>query len=625
MCGICGIIDKNNRNINKENLASMTKFLAHRGPDGEGIYIHNNMGLGHRRLSIIDLSDNAKQPMSNEDGTVWVVFNGMIYNYKALREELIQKGHQFKSHSDTEVIIHLYEERGKDCIKSLRGMFAFALWDAIRKKIILVRDRVGQKPLVYAQTKDFFLFASEPKAIFASGLLSKEIDIVGMQHSFSYMNVPWPYTMYKNIKQLPPASVLDFDLHNNLINIDKYWKIDLGTKLKITVEEASNRLVSLLEESVKLQLISDVSLGAFLSGGVDSSTVVALMSKFSSKPVETFSIGFEAQGKNDPEFRFSKKISSIFKTNHHQVSVDHNIINNLSEMLMFYDEPYANPVALLNFELCRTMKKDVTVALSGDGADEIFAGYSGYRNWKAVHIFNKLFPVVLSIERFNLLGKNRASEVLRFLFAPPERKRSLRKNIFNRGACNNLYSAKVIEATKEINTGRILEEFYHDNNSDFLLDNILFMDLVLYNAHGVSLLADISGMSNGMEIRAPFLDHKLIEFVFSLPSNTKINRLFKTKYILRKAVSGILPRLILERKKIGYGEGVPFDRWFCNEWKPQISQILFDGGLRESGLFKLDYVKSIFDNHIKQKQDNFNILWPLVCFSVWYENTFVKN
>ncbi|MDP2923737.1 MAG: asparagine synthase (glutamine-hydrolyzing) [Candidatus Omnitrophota bacterium] len=628
MCGICGIINKKNPNVDRDMLVRMTRILAHRGPDGEGVFIDKNAGLGHRRLAIIDLSENAKQPMSNEDGTIWIVFNGMIYNFKELKEGLESKGHRFKSHSDTETIIHLYEEVGIDCVKSLRGMFAFAIWDSKRKELILARDRIGQKPLVYVDSGDSFIFASESKAIFATRKVVKQIDMTGMHHFFSYMNAPWPYTMYKNIKQLPPACILKFKLGDNAIKIDNYWKPNLNTKLNISIEEAADKLFFLLQESINLQLISDVPIGALLSGGIDSSSIVAMASRLLNHPIETFSIGYQTIKKKDPEFSFSRIVSSEFNTNHHQISVNHNIINILPEVLWYYDEPYANPVALPNFLLCKIIKKKVTVVLSGDGGDEIFGGYPGYARWKVIGFFNRFIPFRYKFSYDNPALVHKKSfliETLGTIFACQKEKRSLRKNIFSRWLYNNLYTPETQKEIQMINSGRILEEFYMANNPRYLLDGILFMDLVLYNAHGVSLISDISGMSNGLEIRAPFLDHKLIEFVFSLPIAYKIKGYAKMKHILRQAMKEVLPKRILLRKKVGYGEGIPFNTWFRNQWKKSIEQFLFEGGLKESRIFEMNYVKKLFDNHMGQKQDNLNILWSLVCFSVWYENVFMKN
>lgn len=619
MCGICGIISKEGGTINKENLLAMARALAHRGPDGEGLYINRNAGLGHRRLSVIDLSDEARQPMPNEDSTIWIVFNGMIYNYRELRKELISRGHRFKSLSDTEVIVHLYEEAGVDCVKPLRGMFAFAIWDSVKNELLLARDRVGQKPLVYSESNEFVFFASEPKAIFAAGGLSKEIDLTGMHHFFSYMNVPWPYTMYKNVRQLPPASILKFNLNNKSSKIIKYWKPDLNNKLNINISEAENRVRSILEESVRLRLISDVPIGALLSGGVDSSSVVALMSRLSNRPVETFSVGFQASGRKDPEFDFSKIVSSAFGSRHHQVSIDQSIINILPQVLWFYDEPYANPVAMPHFELCRIMKKDVSVVLSGDGADEIFAGYPGYRRWHAVSLLNKFFPFLSALNQQDI------PELIGALLSVPEKKRSARKRQFSKKVFYNLYTAQAQNEIKEIDTGKILEKFFLENNPGNILDSILFMDLLLYNAHGVSLFSDVSGMSWGLEIRTPFLDHKLIEFVFSLPSSMKIKGFLRTKYVLRRAMRDILPRAILSRRKLGYGEGIPFKEWFRNEWRDKIKQFIFDGGLKKSGFFRMDYVNALLSAHIKRKADNFDILWRLVCFSAWYDNVLKKQ
>jgi len=625
MCGICGVINKKSTNIDKDALLRMVHILAHRGPDGEGIFIDRNVGLGHRRLAVIDLTQNATQPMSNEDGRIWVVFNGMIYNYRDLRKDLLAKGHQFKSHTDTEVIIHLYEEMGVDCVNLLRGMFAFAIWDSVKRELVLARDRIGQKPLAYAENEDFFVFASETKAIFASNIIDKNIDMNGVHHCFSYMNAPWPYTMYKDVKQLPPASVLMLDLKNMSFRINNYWRLEFSKENKITPDDAVTGLTSILEETVKLLLISDVPSGALLSGGLDSSTVVAIASRFSGKPVETFSVGFQTSQIKDPEFNFSREVSLKFGTHHHEIPVGSDIINILPEVLWHYDEPYANPIALPNFLLCRLMKKKVTVALSGDGGDEVFAGYPGYRIWKAIGLLNRVFPFVSNSRKTDVLSGPVNNGVLRTIFALPENKRSIRKDIFSHWFYDNLYAPEAKKQIREVSTGKILEDFYLTNNSKDLLDGILFMDLVLYNSHGVSLISDISGMASGLEIRSPFLDHKLVEFAFSLPVSSKIRGFSQTKYILRQAMNGVLPKQILARKKVSYGEGIPFKSWFLNEWHDTVKQFLFDGGLRKSGFFDMSNIEKVFADHLNLKRDNFSLLWSLVCFSVWFDHVFTKS
>lgn len=602
MCGIAGIIDFKRNPVQIDQIRHMTDKLAHRGPDSSGIFCRSGIALGHRRLAIIDLSTAANQPLSNESGDIWLIVNGMIYNYLELRDELLNKGHHFKSNSDSEVIIHLYEECEEECFSRLRGMFSLAIWDKRRETLVLARDRIGQKPLVYADLPDRFYFASEPKAILASGEISSEIDMTGLHHLFSYMAVPWPYTMYKQIKQLPPASFLTVSLRDHTLNIKKYWNLELNSKISVSDEQATDTIFELLKESVHLRLKSDVAFGAFLSGGLDSSSVVALMSGILHQPVETYSIGFNDRTLKDPEFDFSNSVSQYLNTNHHQIIADHTIMDLLPKVVWHYDEPFPSPVALANFHLCKIIKRDLSVALTGDGSDEVFAGYPGYRKWAMLDLLNSVIPLRLGFSQ-----------------------RIIRKNAFSRRLFDTLYAPEAKALIKEAETGKILWEFCKQGTSKSIVDSVLHMDLSIYNLHGVCTFSDISGMSSGLEIRSPFLDHKLIEYSFSLPAKFKINIMSPTKNILRKAMKDRLPAEITRRKKIGYGEGIPFRSWFIGEWQDKVKEFLFEGGLRESGFFNMDYVTNIFKEHMSKKRDNFVLLWCLVCFSVWYKEVFLKK
>jgi len=597
MCGITGIIDYKSREIDQQQITRMTEILSHRGPDSSGIYRQPGVALGHRRLAIIDLSTAANQPLSNESGDIWLIVNGMIYNFLELRDELLNKGHHFKSNSDSEVIVHLYEECGEDCFSRLRGMFSLAIWDKKKETLVLARDRIGQKPLVYADLPDRFYFASEPKAILASREVNSEIDMTGLHHLFSYMAVPGPYTMYKQLKQLPPASFLKVSLRRRSLNVKKYWQLDLNKKVSVSGEEAADTIMELLKESVRLRLKSDVAFGALLSGGLDSSSVVSLMSGILHKPVETYSIGFSDNSQKDPEFGFSNRVSQYLNTSHHQIIADHSIIDLLPKMLWHYDEPYTNPVALANFHLCRIIKRDLGVALSGDGSDEVFAGYPGYRKWMMIELLNSIIPLRLGFSQ-----------------------RAVRKNAFSRSLLGNLYTSEAKQMIEETDTGKILTDFSLRHRSNSLVDGILHMDLSLYNLHGVCTFSDISGMSSGLEIRSPFLDHKLIEYSFSLPARLKTDILSPTKSILRKAVKNNLPREIIYRKKTSYGEGIPFKTWFGGEWKNRVSELLFEGKTRTSGLFNTGFIDKLFRDHISGRKDNFGLLWSLTCFSAWLDS-----
>lgn len=391
MCGIAGIYDFKGRKVDPNDLRVFTGSLKHRGPDDKGIWHLNNIGFAHTRLSIIDLSAMGHQPMANEDQTIWITFNGEIYNFKELRESLKIKGHRFKSNSDTEVIIHLYEEKGTSCLEYLRGMFAFAIWDQKKQRLFLARDRIGKKPLFYTIQNDRVVFASELKAISALPWIDNQIDLESLAYVFSYDFVPWPRSIYKNIFKLPPASYAIFDdKHRGLIK--KYWEVDLQKKEYLSEDEAAERLRDIMRESIKLRLRSDVPLGMFLSGGLDSSFVVGLASQCVDQPIRTFSIGYEDNESKDPEFSFSRQVASHFKTIHHEILFDKKIVQNLPDLMYQYDEPFCIPNALAHYQLCKETRKQVTVSLSGDGADELFAGYNVYKKWKLLDFASFFIP-----------------------------------------------------------------------------------------------------------------------------------------------------------------------------------------------------------------------------------------
>jgi asparagine synthase (glutamine-hydrolysing) len=591
--------------------------LSHRGPDGEGIYTDGYAGLGHRRLSVVDLSENARQPMSNEDSSIIIVFNGMIYNYKELREDLKIKHHQFKSQSDTEVIVHLYEEFGADCVKYLRGMFAFAIWDANKKELILARDRIGQKPLVYAEIQNHFLFASEPKSILASGIFNPQVNPLGLHSIFSYKCVPYPYTMFKAIYKLPPASVMV--VNENGVKIDKYWKIQLLHKVDMDIGEAALKLEDLIDESVKMQLLGDVPIGAFLSGGIDSSLIATHISLNTPNRLKAFTVGFENDAVKDREFYYAESVAKRYNFEHRKITVDDDVINWIEKVVWHYDEPFAIPVALVNMKFCHEIKKDVTVALTGDGGDEIFAGYSGYYLWKLLGDADIFLKKNTSIIKFlSILNKLIPSETLKLLLLPSEEKRAYVKKHNADKVAGLLYSNKFTEIVGDYNVGTPLRELYLEHSPSHMLDGVLYMDLVLNDAHGICVFSDISGMANGLEIRAPFLDHHILEFAASLPVWMKINGK-QRKYILRQLSRFILPRGVILRKKLGYGDGIPFRKWFMHEWKNTVKEGLFGSNWDELDLINQRRLKFLWDSHFSGRQDNFDILWTLFCYSSWYK------
>ncbi|MEW6102917.1 MAG: asparagine synthase (glutamine-hydrolyzing) [bacterium] len=627
MCGICGKLNLNGSPVDKSLLEKMTDVLSHRGPDDSGIYIEGEIGLGHRRLSIIDLSFG-HQPMSNENGKIWIVFNGEIYNFQELKEGLI-KNHSFKTHSDTETIIHLYEDYGIDCVKYLRGMFAFAIWDNEKKRLFLSRDRLGKKPLVYTRQNGSFLFASEIKSILCDKEISKEIDPIAIHHYLSYGYIPSPWTIFKDIKKLPPASILVFE--DGKERIERYWMPEYKPKLKISENDAISEILRLLNEAIKLRLISDVPLGAFLSGGIDSSTIVAIMAGLMDRPVKTFSIGFEEE--DFSELPYARVVAKHFRTEHQEFIVKPDAIDILPKLAWFYNEPYADSSAIPTYYLSQMTRKYVTVALNGDGGDEIFAGYDRYYACKISLSYDKI-PRIIRDAIFNVIKKipegggrsDIVRRIKRFMGAISTSTEIRRRygdwiTMFRNEEKDRLYSPLMKEKIENIDSLTLLLSLYNIAPTDDFLEKTAFTDLMMYLPDDLLVKVDIASMANSLEARSPFLDHKLVEFVSKLPFDMKLRK-NKSKYILKKAISNILPKEILKRGKMGFG--VPIARWFRNELKGYIYDILLSEKAKNRGYFNMDEIKRILAEHTSGKTNYGYPIWTLLFLEIWH-NVFVDK
>lgn len=624
MCGICGKLNLNGPSPDSSLIERMSSVLSHRGPDDFGIYIKDEIGLGHRRLSIIDLSFG-HQPMSNEDGKIWIVFNGEIYNFQELREGLIKKGHSFKTNSDTEVIIHLYEDYGIDCVKKLRGMFAFAIWDASKKRLFLARDRLGKKPLVFSRNKNSFLFASEIKSILCDKSVPREIDPIAIHHYLSYGYVPAPLTIFKGIKKLQAGSFLV--LENGNEKIERYWMPEYKPKLKISEEEAIDEILKYLKEAVKLRLISDVPLGAFLSGGIDSSAIVAMMASLMGLPVKTFSIGFEEE--DFSEINFARIVSKRFQTEHYEFIVKPDALDILPKLAWFYNEPYADSSAIPTYYLSQMTRKYVTVALNGDGGDELFAGYDRYYACKLSLVYDKIpkfiRDVIFNITKSLPEGEKREDilrKIKRFVGAvssEPRRRYGRWMTMFKNDEKQRLYSEEMKETTKDIDSIDFLISLYKIAPTDDFLEATTFTDQLMYLPDDLLVKVDIASMAHSLEARSPFLDSELVNFVSLLPFDMKLRK-GKSKYILKKALSNILPSEILTRKKMGFG--VPIAKWFKCELHDYIYQILLDDRAKKRGYFNMDEIERILKEHTTGKRNYGYPLWTLLFLEVWH-NVFV--
>lgn len=621
MCGICGIVDVNKRTVSEEAVRKMTLALSHRGPDDEGIYSSEGVCLGHRRLSIIDLSCAARQPLSNEDKTVWVVLNGEIYNYRSLRVMLEGKGHKFTSNSDTEVIAHLYEEEGKDCVKAMLGMFAFAVWDKRKDLLLLARDRLGKKPLLYSRVKENFCFASEFSSLLKSGLIKKELEPKSLDSYLTLGYVPAPFTIYKDVFKLMPAHRLI--LEKGKLTLDRYWQIDYERKIKITEEEARDELLRLLSDAVKIRLYSDVPLGAFLSGGLDSSMVVGTMSRLSGRKVQTFSIGFDDVRYN--ELRYARDIAGRFGTDHKEFIVRPNALEVLPELIERYGEPYADSSAVPTYYVSKLSRQFVTVVLNGDGGDELFAGYERYQ----AMLFSEKFAGIPRLARdaitFLSLGvippsggeKNKISRVRRFFEAAglPLHKRYLKwVGVFDDDFKNKLYSPEFMSQTGSSSADDSFKEYLADTRLS-LLDRLLKLDTRTYLPDDLLVKVDIASMANALEARSPFLDHRLVEFAASLPSGLKLRGGTK-KYILKKAAEKLLPAENIHRPKQGFG--VPVGDWFRGELKDYLRDNLLDERALKRGYFKASAVREMIGLHLAGKRDYGRQLWALLVLELWH-------
>jgi asparagine synthase (glutamine-hydrolysing) len=628
VCGICGIITTDpSAVIEPAVIRVMRDTMAHRGPDDQGVYLAPGVALGHRRLSIIDLRPEGRQPMANEDGTVQIVFNGEVYNFAEHYEWLIARGHRFRSRTDTEVIIHLYEELGVRCLERLRGMFAFAIWDQCRRRLFLARDRLGQKPLFYHFDGKRMLFASEAKAILTYPGFVREPDPAAIDNYLALGYVPGPHCAFKGMRKLPPAHYLL--LADGKVEIQRYWHLAFTPKLELSEEEACAQIVDRLTEAVRLRLISDVPVGAFLSGGIDSSSIVALMAALGRGPVKTFSIGFEERAYD--ETTYARAIARQFGTEHHEFIVRPAGQEILDRMVWHYDEPFADPAALPTFYLCKLTREYVTVALSGEAGDENFAGYPRYGYSSFLHylhgkprLLQRMLRNAAALGGRLLPELGRLASQLRKLDAMlgSDAERWAARSIVRLNAASRrlLYTDALSD---EVGTGipeELIMGVFNDTDGEGL-DAALNLDLNLYLPYYLLVKMDVASMAAGLEARAPMVDHEFVEFVARLPTRFKRSGL-STKVIFRKAMKGILPTSILNRPKLGFS--VPLDHWFRGELKDLIRDTLLSRRSIGRGYFNRDVIEAMIDAHIGGRTNHQNELWSLLMLELWHR-TFIDR
>ncbi|MDQ6653973.1 MAG: asparagine synthase (glutamine-hydrolyzing) [Acidobacteriota bacterium] len=628
MCGITGWANLDSRTPPPEGarelLHSMCERMVHRGPDSEGLMVANGVALGMRRLAIIDLL-TGEQPACNEDGSVAVILNGEIYNYRELRRDLEKRGHSFRSQSDTEVLPHLYEEYGVGMVERLNGMFAFALWDSRRRRLFIARDRFGEKPLYWCVFEKTFLFASEPKVLLAHPGVKSSLNLQALRQYLSFDYIPAPLSIYQGINKLPAAHTLT--LENGKIDTGSYWSLSYKTRQPPPTEtEAAEHLRELLSESVRMRLVSDVPLGVLLSGGVDSSTIAALAVRASSEAVKTFSISF-AESSFD-ESSYARAVAKFLGTDHHEERLSANLAANLvGDIGSWMDEPFSDPSLVPTYLLSRFTRKHVTVALGGDGGDELFAGYPMYRGHRLAELYSRvpgflragvIEPLVhvLPVKTKNLSFDYKAT---RFI-AGSKYDRVARHHVWFGSFTPDEQESLLTPGVLRESDGDIYRDaraMYDDCDSSDVVERMQSLDTRLYLAEDILTKVDRASMSVSLEVRAPFLDPGVAEFAASLPANYKL-RGRKTKYILKRAIEDFLPPFVTRRGKKGFG--VPVAEWLKGKLRPLARDLLSPDRVRRAGVFNPEYVTKLQDEHEGGVANHRKLLWTLLMFELWHES-----
>lgn len=620
MCGIAGIIGLRGQDIDPAVLDTLTDALTHRGPDGRGTFVRGAVGLGQRRLKILDLSDAAKQPMISEDGQVVLTFNGEIYNFREIRASLQRKGHTFRSTGDTEVLLRLYEDEGEKCLQSLRGMFALAVYDSRRGVVLLARDRLGKKPLKYFTIDQTLVFASELKALRTHPLCPKGMDNEAVHHFLSMMYVPAPSTGISGIRKLPAAHVLSIDLASGKTEMRRYWSLQYRTDNTKSLSEWKTNIVNVFHESVRLRMEADVPLGAFLSGGVDSAAVVSAMTRFTDRPVETFSIGSAQQSHN--ELPLADLVAQQFGTNHHPIVVEPDIVHLLPELVRTYEEPFADPSVIPTYLIAREARKTVTVALNGDGGDENFAGYVRFpilkfsRLWGQVPLVHSPMRVLLrklhalrqttltyrALRFGSSIGSPLAERHLQYLsFFTEDEKRSL----YRSGFADSFPDTFSVYAERTTGARARADHWLHQE---------LSADLETYLADDLLPKVDLGTMAHGLEARSPLLDHHLLELTATLPPHLQLHR-FTTKWIFKKMLRGTIPDAILDRPKSGFR--LPLDVWFRGSLKPFVLDRLLSPSSPLGQIFDRDALERYLKQYFASRIDLSDHVWALLWLDEW--------
>ncbi len=630
MCGITGAVWREQRQaIDAQTLAKMTDSIAHRGPDDANSWFASDhrdayghavgVALGFRRLSIIDL-EGARQPMGNEDGSVQMVFNGEIYNYQTLRRRLEGSGHRFATHGDGESIIHLYEDAGTDCFSQLNGMFAIAIWDSRRHRLVLARDRIGQKPLYYAVKDKRLVFGSELKSIAAVNGICNEIDPAAIDEFLTYQYIPHPGTIWKGVRKLAPGHFAVFE--NGEITVHRYWDFDPTIERPISKPEACQRLRELLTDSVRLRMQSDVPLGSFLSGGIDSSLITAIAQSLSDQPVRTFSIGFPVS--DFDETAYAAQVAKHLGTQHQRFEVSPSGVDVIDKLVWHYDEPFGDSSAVPTWYLSELTRKEVTVALSGDGGDELFAGYDRYRALWASRWLQRLFPLH-KMPGIGLVQKlpdsdrqrslvRRGKRFLEALGQPTARRYLNWLQIFPEHLRAKLYTDEFVQQLPGEDPFEFLDSVWQRSSGRDIVTRASISDILSYLPCDLCTKVDIASMAHSLEVRQPLLDYRVVEFAATLPAKLKFSSR-RGKLILRDAFGSMIPKSIFTRQKMGFG--IPIAGWFRNELKPMVHDTLLADDARIAPYFRRQAVEELVSSHEANQHNHGYRLWNLLILEKW--------
>lgn len=625
MCGIAGFYNFNSTaKGDAALLRRMCDAVLHRGPDGSGQRVSGNVGIGMRRLSIID-RESGQQPIPNEDRSIWVVLNGEIYNHEELRRGLEQKGHVFRTASDTEPIVHLYEEFGESCVQHLRGMFAFAIWDENRRTLLIARDRLGIKPLFFADTGEKLVFGSEIKSILQDTTISRSMDLDAMDAYLAYSYIPAPLTIFKNIRKLEPGHTLSCSPQG--VKIKKYWDLSFEPDNSKNEAQFSEEFLALFDDAVSSHLMSEVPLGAFLSGGIDSGLLVARMAHYMKEPVKTFTIGFASQSGNHLDERpYAREIGARYGVDHTELEVAPNVTEILDKIVQAFDEPFADDSVVPSFYICQLAKRAVTVALTGAGGDELFAGYDRYLGLSLSQVYSRmpgfLRNTVFSslshmipstsnthyllghIKRFiRMPGGDEAARYRQYTLSLPDHVRA------------ELYAPDVLENIQWEVTEELGIRHFKSLKHATIVDRALYQDLKSYLPEDILTLSDRLSMQHSLELRVPFLDHKLVEFCCRIPATLKLNG-FTKKYLLKRIAATHLPSDVINHRKQGFSS--PMAAWLRNELKELMCDVLSYDTLKNQGFFSPDAVNHLVNTHLSARESHEKVLFALIMFQEWY-------